>query len=222
MMDIEFGDFILDGGRRQLLRGGQEVRLGAKAFELLLLLLSQRPRAVSKAQIRDRLWPETFVSESNLSTVVTELRAALGDDAKQPRHLRTVYGFGYAFCGLATDQAAVGQSGEPRLRSPLRLRWGRVDVSLGQGENVLGRTHDAVLWLDSPMVSRRHAAIVVAGERASILDLGSKNGTYLRGERIDGPCLLADGDEIRLGDVVIGFHVLPADSTASLSTRRRG
>jgi len=220
-VNVEFDDFILDVGRRQLLRCGDEVRLGAKAFELLVLLLSQRPRAVSKAQIRDRLWPETFVSESNLSTIVTELRAALGDEAKQPRHVRTVYGFGYAFCGTATDRAAAAPAAEPGGRSPLRVRWGRIDVPLGQGENVLGRTHDAVLWLDSPMVSRRHAAILVASGGASIRDLGSKNGTYVRGERIESPCPLADGDEIRLGDVVIRFHVLPADSTASLLTHGR-
>jgi DNA-binding winged helix-turn-helix (wHTH) protein len=215
---LEFDDFILDVGRRQLLRSGQEIHLGAKAYELLALLLNHRPRAVSKAEIRDRLWPDTFVSESNLSTVVTELRAALGDEAKQPRYLRTVYGFGYAFCGLARDRAALDLSSEPGGRSPLRLRWGRIDVPLSQGENVLGRTHDAVLWLDSPMVSRRHAAIMVASGGASIRDLGSKNGTYVRGERIESPCPLADGDEIRLGDVVIRFHVLPADSTASLLT----
>lgn len=220
-MNVEFGEFILDVGRRQLTRSGREIRLGAKAYELLALLLDHRPRAVSKAQIRDRLWPETFVSESNLSTVVTELRAALGDEAKQPRNVRTVYGFGYAFCGLATDQAAPGPSAEPGVRSPLRLRWGRLDVALAQGENVLGRTHDAVLWLDSPMVSRRHAAIVVTGEGASILDLGSKNGTYLRGERIEGSRPLADGDEVRLGDVVISFHVLSDHSTQSLSTQRK-
>lgn len=220
-MNVEFDDFILDLGRRQLLRSGQEVRLGAKAYELLVLLLNHRPRAVSKAQIRDRLWPETFVSESNLSTVVTELRAALDDGAKQPRYVRTVYGFGYAFCGLATDQAALGPSVEPRVRSPLRLRWGKIDVALAQGENVLGRTHDAVLWLDSPMVSRRHAAIVVAGEGASLLDLGSKNGTYLRGERVEGSRPLVDGDEVRLGDVVISFHVLSDHSTQSLSPQRK-
>ena len=98
-MAVCFGDFAFDQERRQLLRSGEPVPLETKAYELLALLLSRRPNALSKAQIRDVLWPGTFVSESALARLVTQLRAACGDDAQTPRFIRTVHGFGYAFCG---------------------------------------------------------------------------------------------------------------------------
>src|SRR6185295_12611002 len=102
-MALAFGDFVFDQERRQLLRLGEPVPLEAKAYELLGLLLSRRPNALSKAQIRDVLWPGTFVSESALARLVTQLRAACGDDAQTPRFIRTVHGFGYAFCGNARE-----------------------------------------------------------------------------------------------------------------------
>ena len=100
---LSFGDFTFDQERRQLLRSGEPVPLETKAYELLALLLSRRPNALSKAQIRDVLWPGTSVSESALARLVTQLRAACGDDAQTPRFIRTVHGFGYAFCGEARE-----------------------------------------------------------------------------------------------------------------------
>src|SRR5260221_6477601 len=107
-MSVRFGDFVLDSGARQLLRGDAPRHLGPKAFDLLELLLKRRPNVVAKEGIRDCLWPGTFVSDSTVATVVTELRAALEDDPKQPRFLRTVHGVGYAFCGEATEPKAAG------------------------------------------------------------------------------------------------------------------
>jgi TolB-like protein/Flp pilus assembly protein TadD len=102
-MAFVFGHFALDQERRQLLRAGDPVPLEAKAFELLSLLLLRRPRVLSKAQIRDVLWPGTSVGETSLPRLVAEIREALGDDAQQPRFIRTVHGFGYAFSGEARD-----------------------------------------------------------------------------------------------------------------------
>src|SRR5712691_5795763 len=112
-----FGDFALDQERRQLLRAGVSLPLEPKAYELLSLLLARRPRALSKAQIRDVLWPGTFVSESALAGLVTDLRSVFGDDPRRPRFIRTVHGFGYAFCGEAREdgQPPVSPAG-PVLR----------------------------------------------------------------------------------------------------------
>jgi WD40 repeat protein/DNA-binding winged helix-turn-helix (wHTH) protein len=111
-MSFLFGDFELDQERRQLLRSGQPVPLEPKAYELLSLLVERRPRALSRAQIRDVIWPQTFASESTLAVVVNGIRQALGDDARHPRFIRTVHGFGYAFCGEAREAGAgrVGAS----------------------------------------------------------------------------------------------------------------
>jgi DNA-binding winged helix-turn-helix (wHTH) protein len=207
---VQFAEFVVDSGSRQLLRDGQPVRLGPKAYELLDLLLRARPRAFSKEQLRDQLWPRTAVSESNLTTLVNEVRTALGDDARNPRFIRTVYGFGYAFCSAAADAASPApRSAPPRLRLFLEDR----EIALHEGENLLGRVDEVVAWLESTTVSRRHARILVSQGRATLEDLGSKNGTFLRGERLASAVALADGDEILLGRVRMTFRVLPADST---------
>ena len=99
-MRVLLGDFVLDRATRQLLRGSEERRLEPKAFGLLDLLVEQRPVAISKQEIRDRLWPDTFVSESSLTGLVAQVRHALGDDPRQPRLVRTVHGFGYCVEGL--------------------------------------------------------------------------------------------------------------------------
>ena len=69
-----------------------------------------------------------------------------------------------------------------------RLVWGDREISLVEGENILGRDRDAVAWIDVYSVSRQHARIVVAGDDATLEDLGSKNGTFLRGEPVGAPC----------------------------------
>jgi Tol biopolymer transport system component/DNA-binding winged helix-turn-helix (wHTH) protein len=100
---IRFGAFTLDFETRQLIQDGRAVHLEPKAFDLLAALVLDRPKALSKADLQERLWPGTFVSEANLSNLVAEVRAALGDPARAPRFIRTVHGFGYAFSGEATE-----------------------------------------------------------------------------------------------------------------------
>ena len=209
-------------GGFSLVRDGQAVALTPKAFELLQLLLERRPNAVAKAEIYDRLWPATFVSEVNLSRLVFEIRRSLGDDPRRPAWIRTVRGFGYAFAGAASGlapRAAPSARGGGQFRLILRDR----EVVLGEGENVLGRSHAAAVWLDSSSVSRRHARIVVASDQAILEDLGSKNGTFWREGRIGQPTPLADGDRIRVGRVTITFRVVPAEtSTETGASERRG
>lgn len=208
-MRVTFGDFVLDGGTRQLRRGQEERRLGPKAFELLELLLSQRPNVVTRERIRDRLWPDTFVSESALATVVTEIRAALDEDPKEPRFLRTVHRVGYAFCGEASESGPRPPAGlQP---TTYRLILQDREVLLRAGQNLLGRVADGAVWLDSPTVSRRHARIVIESGRVTLEDLGSKNGTFVGEKKISGPTALMDGDVFRVGRVTMTLRVVRAD-----------
>src|SRR5215470_12329186 len=105
-MSLCFGEFELDQERRQLLRAGEAVPLEPKAYEFLTLLAERRPRALSRAQIRDVLWPGVFVSESALNQVVTVVRQALDDDPRDPRYIRTAHGFGYAFCAEVRENGS--------------------------------------------------------------------------------------------------------------------
>ena len=108
---MRFGDFTLDESQRQLFKGNEPVRLSPKAFHLLTLLVHARPRALSRADLQESLWPNTFVSDGNLATLVGELRSALGDDRSQSRFIRTLHGFGYAFVADLSNDAPAPQQG---------------------------------------------------------------------------------------------------------------
>src|SRR5215467_11652220 len=98
---VRFGNWVFDPETREVRRDDRAVDLSPKAFELLSVLLARRPAVVSKAALRDVLWPSTCVGDTSLPRIVTELRGVLGDDASSPRYVRTVRGFGYAFVGGA-------------------------------------------------------------------------------------------------------------------------
>jgi DNA-binding winged helix-turn-helix (wHTH) protein len=216
---LHFGEFALDSESRQLLRGGEEIHLQPKAFELLELLIRARPKALSKLQIRQRLWSETFVSDASLTVLVADLRAALGDDAKEPRYLRTVYGFGYAFAGEVATPASAGAA--PAMGAP-RVIWGRRVTPLVEGENVLGRDETAAVRIDVPGVSRRHARIDVRGDQAMLEDLGSKNGTFVGDQEaaVTVPVPLPDGATFRLGRILLLFRCSAEDGSTVTEGRR--
>jgi DNA-binding winged helix-turn-helix (wHTH) protein len=195
-----FGGFTLDHDTRQLLSNGDEIHLSPKAFELLTLLVANRQRAVSKVELQQQLWPSTFVEETNLATLAAEVRRALSDSAATPRFLKTIYAFGYRFVGEVTADAVAEQG-----RARLWLTHDRRHIPLLEGSNVIGRASDAAIPIDSPGISRHHARIVVTDGEATLEDLGSKNGTQLNGSRMTKPSRLSNGDEIRLGAVMLIF-----------------
>ena len=215
-MRVAFGEFTVDPATRQLVRGGELRHLERKAFQLLELLVSRRPAAVPKTEIRDHLWPDTFVSESSLTRLVTQIRHALEDDPRRPRFVRTVQGVGYAFVADAEEESPRAPSRSSRETAPARaiVLWEDRSFPLDEGENLLGRDEGLAVTLGWSGVSRRHARIVVTGERAMLEDLGSKNGTFLRGKRLTHPASLADGDTFRLGRMLLVFRV----STGAVST----
>ena len=215
-MHVRFDDFTLDTETRQLRQGDVDRHLSPKAFELLRVLIENRPRVLSKAELHDVLWPSTFVTEATLSSVVAEVRDALGETGREGRYVRTVHRFGYGFCGTATDLTPRAESAGDRVRC--WVLWESGQVSLKDGEHLLGRDADVAVWLDSPTVSRHHARLVITADAATIEDLGSTNGTFLRGQRLIAPSQLADGDEIRLGSVVVKFRMV--DSAAAMETQR--
>jgi DNA-binding winged helix-turn-helix (wHTH) protein len=130
-MRIRFGECTFDAVRREIRRGADAVPISPRGFELLSLLVARRPRVLSKAELLGALWPRSFVTEANLAGLVSEIRRAIGDDAQEPRFLRTVHGFGYAF-----SDGAPARADEDGV---FRLVWGLREVPLAEGENLLGR-----------------------------------------------------------------------------------
>jgi DNA-binding winged helix-turn-helix (wHTH) protein len=179
---VQFDEFTFDSRSRLLTRNGIERRLSPKALLLLGLLLQERPRALSREEIYDALWPSTFVCETNMAGIVNELRRALGDQARGSSYIRTVHGFGYAFCGKVGGTA---QEREP-LSVAAVLHCEDRENPLYEGENVVGRSLDGRVTLTDHTVSRRHAVIIVFDGMVSIKDLESKNGTFIDGQLL-GP-----------------------------------
>jgi DNA-binding winged helix-turn-helix (wHTH) protein len=205
-MMCRFAGCMLDTDARQLFRGAGEVHLSPKAFELLALLVERRPRALSKTELLDAIWPNVFVSDASLARVVNEVRGAVGDSPRHARVVRTVHRYGYAFVAVV-DQDAPARPVPSRPQHQCSLACDGREFPLSDGEYVAGRDADVDLRLDSPRVSRRHARIVVAGTRAAIEDLGSKNGTFVSGLRIAKSTPLQAGSQVRMGPFSFVFLV---------------
>jgi DNA-binding winged helix-turn-helix (wHTH) protein len=214
-----FEDFTLDPDTRQLLMNGSEVHVSPKAFDLLTLLVVNRARAISKTELQERLWPSTFVEETNLATLVAEIRRALRDSAAHPRFVTTVYGFGYRFAAELIEDVAAVRSEQSRAKPWLMFE--RRPIPLLEGVNVIGRAADAAIQIDSPGISRYHARILVAHDVVTLEDLGSKNGCYVNGTPVTSR-QLSDGDQIRLGTSTLTLRITSSSSdTETLSSTRR-
>ena len=212
---FQFGRFVLDTGRAQLLDGGVDTGLTPKAFDVLRLLIERRPDIVDKDTLAGEVWGAP-VSDASLTMVMTELRKALGDSAGSPVFIRTAHRRGYAFCAQAEE--ASGPRDEARYfliidgkRMPLRA-----------GETIAGRDEGCGVRLDEPSVSRRHARFLVQDEGVTVEDLNSTNGTLVNGKRKSGAVALHAGDTIKIGSVKARLdapHVSSSGKTVRLPGR---
>jgi DNA-binding winged helix-turn-helix (wHTH) protein/predicted ATPase len=109
---VRFAEFSYDSGARELSRGGSAVPLPKLAFDLLGLLLQERPRVVSRRELLDRLWPDRVVSDAAIASVVRDLRAALGETGRATRLIRTAHGYGFAFAGVAVAEEEDAERAE--------------------------------------------------------------------------------------------------------------
>jgi DNA-binding winged helix-turn-helix (wHTH) protein len=207
MLTVRFGPFLLDEAQRKLTRNGVEVHVTPKAFDLLIVLVKEAPRVLSKNDLHSRVWPGTFVSDATLVGVIKELRRGLDLGDEKVSYIRTVNRVGYAFARSVEHDVPTGQM----------WHWVVVNgrqIVLKPGENRIGRDPSSAVWLDSAGVSRNHARIIVLDLVATIEDLASKNGTSVRGEPVADTLRLSDGDVLELGAVSIIYRC----STAGVST----
>ena len=198
---MRFDGFEFDPVTRRVRCEGVDIHLTPKAFELLAALLDGAPRVVSKRELHARLWPGGAVADATLVALIKQLRAALDDRDRAAPLIRTVHRVGYALEIPLTRR-------EPAMPS-VAARWltlGQRRLSLVTGENIVGRDEAASVRLDDPMVSRRHARILVSGSGALIEDLGSKNGTFIDGQPIAaGSMPLRNGIQLAFGTVLVVY-----------------
>jgi DNA-binding winged helix-turn-helix (wHTH) protein len=104
-MIYRFGDCLLYAERYELHRAAEVIAVEPKVYEVLLYLLAHRDRVVSRAELVEQCWPETYVSHETLNRCVTRVRQAIGQTRRGPRLIQTVYGTGYRFIGPVTELA---------------------------------------------------------------------------------------------------------------------
>jgi DNA-binding winged helix-turn-helix (wHTH) protein len=208
--NYRFGPFELDVARGELLENGDPVTIQPKPFLLLTHLVKNAGRLFSTEELVDILWPDVHVSEASLSQAMSRLRNALGETPRNAVFLETVPRRGYRF------RARVASEGRRAF-----LISGHRRFALPAGESVLGRGDESVVPIESPSVSRRHARIVITPDCAEVEDLGSKNGTFIRGQRILQATRLFDMDELRVGAIRLQFRYLTDESTVTDATDTR-
>src|SRR5687768_9551147 len=118
-----FGEFSLDIDQKVLLRQGKPLLLAPKILDTLLTLVQQSGRIIEKEELMRRIWPDTFVEESNLTYSIGQLRKTLGDDARRPRYIETIPRRGYRFVAEAeevlSDVGIVSSDNSTRFETPV-------------------------------------------------------------------------------------------------------
>ena len=119
----EFGDVYVDFGRITVKRDGRPIDIEPKVFDLLRFLIAHRDRLVTKEELLDGLWRDTFVAPNALTRAVAQLRKALGDDADEPRYVETVAKRGYRFIAPVVIDGGAGAEVVPTpIAAPPRRR----------------------------------------------------------------------------------------------------
>lgn len=110
---LSFGDFTIDRADERLIGPQGPIRLGNKAYRVLLLLAEQEGRLLTKDALFSSVWDGTIVSESALTSVIKELRRALGDESRPPRYIESAYGRGYRLLPEVSHRRAAEEPAEP-------------------------------------------------------------------------------------------------------------
>ena len=222
---FRFETFELDLHAYVLRAQGEAVRLEKIPMEVLILLVQRAGTMVSRPDIAARVWGSSVFVEQDaaINTAVRKIRQVLGDDAVAPRFVQTIVGKGYRFIAAVESISGPGESvadsnavrpGYPRYM----VKVGRQEFVLPSGETVIGRDPSAGVYVDHPSVSRRHARLSIEAGRARLQDLGSRNGTFLDGRRLDEATEILEDAFIGVGPVTLVFSVLRAPaSTRSMS-----
>jgi DNA-binding winged helix-turn-helix (wHTH) protein/tetratricopeptide (TPR) repeat protein len=162
--DITFGKFRLDLRNECLWQGTRAISLRPKAFAVLKLLVERPGLLVTKRQVLDKVWPDTFVGDAVLKDSIRQLREALDDDAGSPNYIETAHRRGYRFIGEIGNTSRVKIAEAPS--SFLQMRAGSPALDTTTGHRILGR--DAELekmasWLQRSRSGERQI-VFVTGE----------------------------------------------------------
>jgi DNA-binding winged helix-turn-helix (wHTH) protein len=218
-----FGPFEADLHTGELWRSGARIELQELPFRVLAALIERRGALVTREELRGLTWDAGVHVDFDhgLNKAINKIRRVLQDDPEDPRYIETLPRRGYRFIAsvrTAGPSPATRPETETARDAP-RLLWDGRTIPLPEGENVVGRDPATAVWIDSSTVSRRHARIAVSAGRAVLEDLGSKNGTFRGGRRLEAPEELTDGDEITVGSVRMTFRSAGGSESTRTASR---
>jgi len=229
-------DWLVEPELNRISNRETSIHLEPKAMEVLLCLAESAGVVVPRQILVDRVWATEFITDSTLTHAVADLRRALADDARAPRYIETIPKRGYRMVAEVVADGSPDPAGDqPSLRrQPLAVvvgtsvRLGSRDLLelgdhflfLGDHEIpllgrmlVFGRDQEADIQILVPEASRNHARLEIEPDEVTIEDLGSKNGTLVNDERIEGRCRLSSGDTIGIGPTKMVYRCLTSDPT---------
>jgi DNA-binding winged helix-turn-helix (wHTH) protein/TolB-like protein/Tfp pilus assembly protein PilF len=179
----KFGPFVLDGDERVLLRDGQPVALTPKAFDTLLVLIEKSGRIVAKDELMSRVWPDSYVEESNLAFNISVLRKTLADGADEVQFIETVPKRGYRFAAVVVE--TVDDSAQVVVQRETKTR-----VVIEEESDSEGPTDRDLLATglhpsqDSPLITRPRAlafcVLVLVAIAGAVVFINSSKTTGVR------------------------------------------
>lgn len=123
--NLAFGDYVIDRADERLIGPSGPIRLGNKAYRVLVSLIEQDGRLLTKDALFETVWDGTIVTESSLTSAIKELRRALGDESRTPRYIESVYGRGYRFIApVRAAEAGAEAAPRPSAAAPPPARAG--------------------------------------------------------------------------------------------------
>jgi adenylate cyclase len=210
---VKFGDFAFDLRSELLFSGHNEVRLTPKAAAVLKVLLGAAGTPVSKAELFAAVWTDTVVSDDALTSIVQEIRKALGDDSKRPRFIETRHRRGYCF--VAPVAGAPGESPSPSgieaagVSAIAVLPFADMSPERDQDylcEGLAEELIGALTQIDGLRVAARTASFQFRAGGADVREVGRRLGV---GALLEGS-VRKSGDRLRvtvqLVETVTGFH----------------
>lgn len=156
---ICFAEFELDFGRFQLCRSGSPVRLEGLPLQLLMFLIDNPGKLVTRDQIADHLWgKDVFVDiEQGINTAIRKVRMALDDDSAQPQYLQTVVGRGYRFVAETQVRNHASPTEGAEFMVPAEELGRAIMAAAGLDPHDLDAPHLDRSHLDTPAKTRRES-----------------------------------------------------------------
>ena len=210
---LSFGSFQFYPGRQLLLDAGKPVRIGSRACDILLALAEKQGQLISKQELIERVWPNTFVEEGNLRVHVAALRRALGDGQDGKRYINNIAGRGYTFIpsvsratqARETLASATLPERPSDMPTPLARMVGRADIVSDLADRL---KHNRFISIVGPGgIGKTTVAVAVADKILATL----KDGVcFVDLAPLTDPTLAASALAARLGVAVPSGNPLPA------------